>query len=1219
MHNVPFIILAQNAALLLAATMIFDLVAARLDRGNRNLGEIPVGLALGLIGLVVMLTPWTLAPGIVFDTRSVLLGLTGLFFGTLPTLIVMVITAAFRLYQGGAGALTGILVILATGATGLLWRRFRRAPLADIGWRELFLFGLVVHLVMLAIMATLPREAVLPVISRIALPVLTLYPLGTALLGALMANRLRRAAKDDVLREAELQFRRLANAGPGLIWTSKPDRQRNYFNQPWLAFTGRLPAQELGEGWLAGVHPEDREACLAAYNAACDRRERFSMTYRLRRHDGAYRWIQDDGSPRYDTREGFLGFIGYCLDVTEQKEREQALRDREVFLAGVLATTQDGFLVVNGRGRITEANEAYARMCGYTLPELKELSITDLDADENPDDTDRRIARIMKNGSERFEARHRRKDGTLFDVEVSTAYLEMDGGLFVCFFRDITARKRAEAQHIRLMRAVEQVEESIVITDADGIIQYVNPAFESVTGYASNEAVGRTPRLLKSDRHDEAFYSRLWATISSGNTWRGEIVNKRKDGTLFIENATISPVSDEAGFILNYVAVKRDVTALKEAEERLRKSEEKYYSLFNQSTEGIYLHDLDGRILDVNQTACEQSGYSREEYLNRTVFDLHPGNRKTNLSKAEILQAWSRWKPGQQFIFEAEHQRKDGVVYPVEVSTGVVGYGDVKAVLAIVTDITQRREAEAKAEETSRLITNLARLVPGVIYQYSLYPDGSSAFPYASPGMNDIYEVTPEEVRQDATPVFGRLHPEDHDRVAEAIFESARTLETFYCEFRVILPRQGLRWRWSQAQPQRLTDGGTLWHGIILDITERKLAEEERAKLEHQLRQAQKMEAIGTMAGGIAHDFNNILGAISGYTELSLMKLRGDSRIKRYLEQIHASCQRAINLVRQILEFSRLSEKKLITLRVTPLVKEMIKLLREVIPSTIEVRLDIRTEADMIRGDATQIHQILMNLCTNAYQAMQDTGGLLEVTLDAAAVPEIAGNEEQQGLKPGAYLKLTVHDTGPGIDPLIRERIFDPFFTTKKIGEGTGLGLSVVHGIVSSYGGKIVVESLLGKGTSFSVYLPLAGEAESAVPGKVLPALLEGEGRILLVDDEVTLTTMMKEMLEALGFTVTVKTSSVEALETFSAQSDQFDLVITDLTMPILTGIALAEKLISLRGDIPIILYTGFLDSAIEERTAKAGIRNVVLKPVAMERLVPLIRTLLSPEAKQEG
>jgi len=772
---------------------------------------------------------------------------------------------------------------------------------------------------------------------------------------------------------------------------------------------------------------------------------------------------------------------------------------------------------------------------------------------------------------------------------------------------------------------------------------------------------------------------------------------------------------------------------------------------------------------------------------------------------------------------------------------------------------SERNLAHEQQIKSHDLLSNLARLVPGVIYQYRLYVDGRSAFPYASPGMNDIYEVTPEEVREDATPVYGRLHPEDYDKVIEAIQESARTLQTFYCEFRVILPRQGLRWRWSQAHPEGMADGSTLWHGIISDITERKLAnealayshdlmryviehansaiavhdrelryvyvsqrylndynikerdiigkhhyevfpdlpqrwrevhrkalagevcgadrdpypredgtvdwtrwecrpwykadgsiggiivytevitdrvhaeealrekgehqraiiaastmaiitldpdgrvrswnvsaerifgwaeeevlgkmlpvvqenqqevftglrrkvmkgeassqveltrrrkdgslieislstaplrdkegqvngimsviediadrkkaEKEKEKLNAQLIQAQKMESIGNLAGGIAHDFNNILSPIMLHAEMAIMDLPTESRLQMNMKQIYQAGERAKDLVQQILTFARVKEKEKVPLRASLIVKEAIKFLRATIPSTIDVQYEFKTDRDTVLADPTQIHQIIMNLCTNAFHAMQANGGRLKVIL----TDEDLGPDETSrfvGILPGHYLRMSVSDTGAGIPPDIVDKIFDPYFSTKGPGHGTGLGLAVIHGIVKDCRGHIAVESEIGKGSIFHILLPIAEEEAPTIRDQK-GELPKGNERILFVDDEKSTADAIQVVLQRLGYKVTARTSSIEAFEAFRNNPGGFDLVITDMTMPNMTGKDLAMELMAIRPDIPVILCTGFSEQIGEKRAKEIGIRAFVMKPIVMSQIANTIREVL--------
>ena len=398
--------------------------------------------------------------------------------------------------------------------------------------------------------------------------------------------------------------------------------------------------------------------------------------------------------------------------------------------------------------------------------------------------------------------------------------------------------------------------------------------------------------------------------------------------------------------------------------------------------------------------------------------------------------------------------------------------------------------------------------------------------------------------------------------------------------------------------------------GVARDITARKMAETERELLQAQLIQAQKMEAIGTLAGGIAHDFNNILGAMLGYAEMVWEDSPEGSQAAKDLDQVLLAGNRAKDLVKQILAFSRQTEEEKIPLQPAAIVNETIKLLRSSIPSTITIKQDVNMVCGLILADPTQLHQILMNLCTNAFHAMEENGGTLAISLNSKALNQNDLLHEPQ-LKPGNYIELSIEDTGTGIEPEVQKKIFDPYFTTKKTGKGTGMGLAITHGIVKSYDGFIACESQVGVGTIFHIYLP--SYESDTIPGTVsseyLPVI--GTERILFVDDEPMLAQMGRTMLERLGYAVTVRTSSQEALTTFSDQPDAFDLVITDQTMPELTGFDLAQLILQIRPNLPIILCTGYSSVISEEQVKSSGIRGYALKPVSKQNIVNLIRTLL--------
>jgi two-component system, cell cycle sensor histidine kinase and response regulator CckA len=390
---------------------------------------------------------------------------------------------------------------------------------------------------------------------------------------------------------------------------------------------------------------------------------------------------------------------------------------------------------------------------------------------------------------------------------------------------------------------------------------------------------------------------------------------------------------------------------------------------------------------------------------------------------------------------------------------------------------------------------------------------------------------------------------------------------------------------------------------------EKERMEEEKKKIEGQLHQAQKMEAIGTLAGGIAHDFNNILQSIMLNTELAMLEQEAQEEVHERMEDILKAARRATDLVKQILLFSRQSEIELKPIQINLMVKEVIKMMRSSLPTTIEIRQEISPGWDMVMADPTRLQQIIMNLSTNAAHAMSENGGILTFGLQAEDVtPEKAAL--CQGIKPGSYVRLNVSDTGHGIDPSIIDRIFDPFFTTKQRGEGTGLGLSVALGVVKELGGSITVESEVNKGTTFSVFIPRVQRRVSPSTEDIKP-LKKGREVILLVDDEKSLVDAHTEAFKKLGYQVVSRYSSIDALEAFKAQPDKFDLVVTDQTMPKMTGLQLARELIKIRSDIPVILCTGFSNFIAEEEARLIGIKKFIMKPVVLSEMAEAVRAVL--------
>ncbi|WP_447969477.1 response regulator [Nitrospira sp. M1] len=396
---------------------------------------------------------------------------------------------------------------------------------------------------------------------------------------------------------------------------------------------------------------------------------------------------------------------------------------------------------------------------------------------------------------------------------------------------------------------------------------------------------------------------------------------------------------------------------------------------------------------------------------------------------------------------------------------------------------------------------------------------------------------------------------------------------------------------------------------IVLDITDRKRAEDAFRQTEQKLHQLQKMEALGTLSAGIAHDFNNILGAILGYTELALIKIFPNGDVYQNLQQVLKAGNRAKELVAHILTFSRQVDQERIPTELHLVVKEALDLLRATLPSTITIQQNLSPTSGVVLADPTQIHQVLMNLCTNAEHAMRENGGMLKVSLDQVEVSRPQESIPPE-LKPGSYVRLSISDTGNGIPPNIQNRIFEPFFTTKRLGEGTGMGLSVVHGIIANHEGAITVDSTLGMGTRFDIFLPRTDAVIECETQESLPTYHK-QGCILFVDDEEPLTQLGQKMLQQLGYEAVVRTNSLEALRVFRHDPFHFDVVITDQTMPHLTGDALARELLSIRPELPIILCTGFSYTMTPEKATALGIRAFLMKPILSHELAQTIHRVL--------
>ena len=658
------------------------------------------------------------------------------------------------------------------------------------------------------------------------------------------------------------------------------------------------------------------------------------------------------------------------------------------------------------------------------------------------------------------------------------------------------------------------------------------------------------------------------------------------------------------------ITLRRKISERKLAEEALRKSEANYRQLFDNSPTGIYQVDFrTGKFTKVNDIMCEYLGCSQEKITSLISYDF-----LTDESKQLYSERLSKLISGEKVPENPEYEilDKNGRRSWIQFNSKYIydSEGRLAGADVVAHNITDRKRAEEALRESGAHYRSLVEGIPCIVYTFSQKRGGV----YYSSQVNNILGYSPEQLCANPQLWHNSIHPDDLTFIEQVIRETA-TGKPFCVEYRIRDAHGNWHWLEDRSFGYKVEDDDTIIEGLAFDITARKREEQEKAKLEDQLRQAQKMEAIGTLAGGIAHDFNNILAVIIGYTELARDRSQKEDN-EQYLKETLIGAERARNLVKQILTFSRQNDYEKKPLDIKVLLKEAIKFLRASIPSTIEIDQQITGEYCNIMADPTQMHQVIMNLCTNASHAMKETGGTMKIDLANIELgkDEIPNHPE---LEQGHYVKLSVSDTGYGIDHNNIQKIFDPFFTTKSKDEGTGLGLSVVYGIVKGHGGVITVYSQPGKGAAFHVYLPLIIPTETKEVDAGKP-VIGGTERILFVDDEPALVDIGMRMLFSMGYHVTGAASSQEALDMFRAEPQSFDLVITDMTLPKMTGIDLSREMLKIRPDIPIILCSGIREASIEAQVKIIGIKAYLTKPLTRRELSGVIREVLDGKEKKE-
>ncbi|MCB2187847.1 MAG: PAS domain S-box protein [Deltaproteobacteria bacterium] len=966
-----FLNLIHNVALLVSLTIIHSLIMRRWRR-NHAAYRLITGLLFGVVSVIGMLSPVVIEEGVIFDGRSIVLCIAGLFGGPAAGTIAGAIAAGYRIWLGGTGAFMGVAVICEAVGFGVVFHHYRQHNPRVVSAGGLLGLGFAVHVVMLIFMGLLPAASIEPTFRLIALPVLTIYPLATVALGLLFLDQESRLAAEEGLSARTAELDSFFANSLDLLCIADLDGYFRRLNTQWERVLGYPLAELTGRQFMELVHPDDVAATQKAVNDLARHKKVLSFVNRYRARDGSYRWIEWNSQ----ALDGVI--YAAARDITERKQMAEALWESQQRFRRIVETSHDGVWEIDENLRTVFVNDRMAEMLGVTPGEMLGREVDEFVHPEEREDTRERLHTRRQGVREGYERRLLAPDGREIWTLVSAAPKFAPDGAFrgsFAIYSDITARKTTELairdSRMRLAQVIEFLPDATFVIDTAGKVLMWNRAMEELTGIPAADILGQ----------------------------------------------------GDYAYALPFYGARRPV-----------------------------------------------------------LIDL-------------VL------RPDQEFAG-----------------------------------------------------------------RYRSFSDQG-----------------------------GHLFSETF-------------LESFRGRSRVHL--------WNTASRLLGTQGEVIGAiESIRDISDWRELEEERSKMEAQLRQAQKMEAIGTLAGGIAHDFNNILGAILGYAELAQSQVSPEEKVFTHLAHVLAAAERARRLVRQILTFSRKVEQDLRPLNLNEAVRQAVQILVPTLPKMIRLELQLAGEPWLVNADLGQMQQVLLNLASNASDAMPEGGRVVVETRNV----EVSEGEAAPApdMNPGRYLLLAVTDFGQGMDAATRDQIFNPFFTTKEVGRGTGLGLSTVYGIVKSHGGHISCQSEPGRGTTFLLYLPAAGAGTPPAPpvAEVSREILGGPENILLVDDEEALRELGSSMLRDMGYQVATAANGEEALEMYRNAVAPFDLVILDLGMPGMGGNRCLRELLNLDPGAKVLIASGYSVDGQVKTSLREGARDFVAKPYGRADLLKKVRQVLDQTA----
>ncbi|MEN8135621.1 MAG: PAS domain S-box protein [Thermodesulfobacteriota bacterium] len=901
---------------------------------------------------------------------------------------------------------------------------------------------------------------------------------------------------------------------------------------------------------------------------------------------------------------GQTSVLTMVRDITERRQSAESLQASEARYRSLFNNKHTVMLLIDpDTAAIVEANPAACSFYGYKREELIRMAISDINT-LSLEEAKREMAKVKKEQRQHFIFQHRLADGTIRDVEVYREPIQVNGRqLLYSIIHDITARKQVEES---LIKSESQLSESQIVAKLgswdlnlvsqelewskqtyrlfDQDPEKVTPSFDEFARLVHPDDFANMQTNFNNALESDAtpYHVKIRIINDSGREWVMEAFGKVR--------------RDSNGKATSMFGTAQDITERLRVEEALAQANEEWHYAMDFLEDAIYLVDMDDKLVRANKTFYQMTGLTSEQAVGQDITSIiHPQGEEVPcpVCAARIAR--------KDAVINMEPDHPDNPTSrPIEVMVKMIRDSAEKpiGVLMGIRDLSRQREVETLLRQGKEEWETTFDAMSDII----TIQDKDMRIIRANKAAHDFFEVK--------TGALNGRYCYEIFRGEDKPCAQCPELETIadYRAHSGTIKHEKLGKIFTVSSSPVFEENGEIKYlvHVAKDITEQK-------KLEEDLFQSHKMEAIGTLAGGIAHDFNNILSAIIGYSELTLIDLPENSSSRDNVNQIYKAGARATELVKQILSFSRKDKQKLEPFEPSSIIKEALKLMRASLPASIAIKEEIAPNCGKILADPTNLHQILVNLCTNALHAIENEKGEILIKLGQGQLTseDIGG---QISVEPGVFVVLTVSDTGCGMDKTTVDRIFEPYFTTKDPGKGTGMGLSVVHGIMQSYGGMIKVVSEQGQGATFSLYFPAI---ENGIAGNVekkagFPeSLPRGNERILAIDDEVAILKMLQIFLENLGYIVTTKVSSVEALEEFRKNPGNFDLIITDQTMPVLTGVDLAKEIAEIKPDLPIILCTGYSSVISEEEAKEVGIQRFAKKPVDVKDLAAMVRQVL--------